>query len=209
MNVYIGTSGELKNAYIGEVYEYSYDFRNKTLSQIQSDGWTYWWSATPTINSWWITIPSDSNESWSKLYCSPSWLTSALSTANKITMNMYFYQWTTSSNSSDGVFYLAWPSSYTTNGTWMGWWIINNYEIFSRILWADLYRWIYTVSSWEYVQTIVIDFINKNMRMVLGSIMDVTRTITDSQIATIKTLKYLRVWAKNNKVVRKINILVE
>jgi hypothetical protein len=32
---------ELKNAYIGGYYEYSYDFRNSSTSQITSDGWSY------------------------------------------------------------------------------------------------------------------------------------------------------------------------
>ena len=31
---------ELKNAYIGGHYEYSYDFRGKTTSQATADGWT-------------------------------------------------------------------------------------------------------------------------------------------------------------------------
>jgi hypothetical protein len=30
---------ELKNDYIGEVYEYSYDFRGKSVAKMQSDGW--------------------------------------------------------------------------------------------------------------------------------------------------------------------------
>jgi predicted membrane-bound spermidine synthase len=42
MNIYLHPSGvkkELKNDYIGKVYEYSYDFRNKTTTQVQNDGW--------------------------------------------------------------------------------------------------------------------------------------------------------------------------
>jgi hypothetical protein len=43
---------ELKNDYIGEykVYEYSYDFRNKTTTQLANDGWTNVSSATVNSN---------------------------------------------------------------------------------------------------------------------------------------------------------------
>jgi hypothetical protein len=40
MNIYLHPSGvkkELKNDYIGEVYEYSYDFIGKTTTQLAND----------------------------------------------------------------------------------------------------------------------------------------------------------------------------
>ena len=56
MNVYIWTSGVLKNAYIGEVYEYSYDFRNKSSTILTNDWWSVWsWT---TIDSNGITSSS-------------------------------------------------------------------------------------------------------------------------------------------------------
>lgn len=46
---------ELKNAYIGEVYEYSYDFRNKTLASVLSDWWTVSeWSFDSSFWSNWL-----------------------------------------------------------------------------------------------------------------------------------------------------------
>ena len=59
MNVYIWTSGVLKNDYIGEVYEYSYDFRGKTKTQLANDWWVLWsnaacdsnWYYTPDFNT--------------------------------------------------------------------------------------------------------------------------------------------------------------
>ena len=87
---------ELKNAYIGEVYEYSYDFRNKTLAQIQADGWnetkynsncwlSYWssWFSVSKINSstttwaWWLYFQ----------------LPSTISSTDKITMQFTWVWW--------------------------------------------------------------------------------------------------------------------
>jgi len=210
MNVYVWTNS-LKNAYIGEVYEYSYDFRNKTLAQIQADGWTYWWSNTPTINSNWISIPIWWNNSWSKLYRSPSWLTSKLSTAKKITLEMISNIWAVSSPiNNDCVLYLAWPSSYTSNWTWFGWGNTDSwFQRFTRVLWTDLYRWTYSTPSWEYTQTVTIDLINKTMRNIVSNVLDKTNTITDAQISTIRTLKYLRLWAGYNRYVKTVSITIE
>ncbi len=77
MWVYIGTS-ELKNAYIGEVYEYSYDFRNKSSTILTNDGWTVTWS--PTFNS--------NGMSWNWPSVSRSLPTR--NTANKITLTHTF-----------------------------------------------------------------------------------------------------------------------
>ena len=61
---------EVKNIYIGEYkwYEYSYDFRNKTKAEAESDGWvfdsaTYWFSSNGISNTsggvWYIRYTVD------------------------------------------------------------------------------------------------------------------------------------------------------
>ena len=47
------------------VYRYSYDFRNKTKSQITSDGWTFPNSSTTNTGSNWIS--SNIND-WSRVH---------------------------------------------------------------------------------------------------------------------------------------------
>lgn len=47
---------ELKNAYIGEEYDYVYDFRGKTTSQLTSDGWNLQSGASVDAN--WLTASS-------------------------------------------------------------------------------------------------------------------------------------------------------
>ena len=62
MNVYIWTSGVLKNDYIGEVFEYSYDFRGKSVAKMQSDGWNIFLNSNYAIfNSNWINTNSTNN----------------------------------------------------------------------------------------------------------------------------------------------------
>jgi len=56
MNVYIWTSGELKNAYIGEYHWYSFDFRNKTQSQAEANWWTIGGTYNSDANGWYTSI---------------------------------------------------------------------------------------------------------------------------------------------------------
>ena len=57
---------ELKNAYIGEVIEYSIDFRWNTQSWIEANGWTFTPRNSPSysFSSSWLTI---SNNGWQLL----------------------------------------------------------------------------------------------------------------------------------------------
>lgn len=88
-NVYMS---ELKNAYIGEVIEYSIDFRWNTQAWIEADGWTFYNrnSATYSFDSdgikntksgWHILIARNMDATWYK----------------KMTMNLsaYLYAWWT------------------------------------------------------------------------------------------------------------------
>ena len=69
MNVYLyqnNTEKILKNAYIGEVKEYSIDFRWNTQAWIEANGWTFTPRSNPSysFSSSWLTV---SNNGWQLL----------------------------------------------------------------------------------------------------------------------------------------------
>ena len=74
----------LKNAYIGGVYEYSYDFRNKSTSQITADGWIVV-SWTPSTSSDWLK----SSDGAIVLYN----IGNAMTNATKITLTCSWKHW--------------------------------------------------------------------------------------------------------------------
>ena len=200
---------ELKNAYIGEVYEYSYDFRNKSIATCQSDWWSFSSTSTVTINSDWLnwgTPPTN-------VYCTPSWLTTALSSANKVTMEMMLYKGSKSWNDwTNAVFYLSWPSSMSSN--WTGWTsgydVNSNYVIGWRVLSTVVYSWNYnSTPNGTYKLTTVIDLANKTINTKYWSIANLSWSLTDAQISTIRTLKYLRIYVDTTAVIKTISVKVE
>ena len=133
MNVYVWTDS-LKNAYIGEVYEYYCDFRNSSQSAMTSDWWSIKnWTPTfsangisgssvkafkgiPTLTSTskiklklWFSLPS----SWTSLTYS---LTEAYSTwTYKGNLWWSYMDWVNQTQ------YLIWGSTYyvsAVSGTW-------------------------------------------------------------------------------------------
>ena len=102
MWVYIGTS-ELKNAYIGEVYEYSYDFRNKSSTILSNDGWTNASSGTTTFSSQWIK--------WSSIrYTKPI----NLSNASRLTLSCT-WAW----GNDDEYGFRVWQTVTTSTRAWL------------------------------------------------------------------------------------------
>lgn len=213
MGVYLypsGTETELKNAYIGEVYEYGYDFRNKSVAICQADWWTFTSTSTVTINSDWLNWGTTATN----IYCTPSWLTTALSGANKVTIEIMFYKGAkpSTANGTNAVLYLAWPSSYTSNWTWPSAWfdVSGNYIIMQRLLWTTLNSWTYnSVPVWTYTHTAVIDFVNKTIKNQYGSIATFNGSLTDAQISTIRTLKYVRIYTDTSAIIKTVWITVE
>ena len=182
----------LKNAYIGEYkgLEYSYDFRNKTLAQFTADGWTaYEW--TPSFNadgiygsSWTlrnkITLPLN------------------LSNAKKITI-IENYKWTWSS---------AWTRSWLAvvsdmshwNGVYLQWTArgIDLDSTFTQITNSA------SDATWTFTETLVLDLINKTYTASWH--WSYTRTLTDAQIASIKSVTWLYVMLYNSNYIRVSNI---
>ena len=84
------TMAELKNAYIGEYkgFEYSYDFRNKTTSQVTADGWVIrqWWCS---FNSYWVR---NNSSDWKlKMTNKVVWLQQKMTSCKKLIIEFTRY----------------------------------------------------------------------------------------------------------------------
>ncbi len=174
------------------IFEYSYDFRNKTWSQCQSDWWTVTWWQTPSVWSdgiyynWWYSNVAKT-------------LDKDFSNAKKITFSMYYnapsnFNWL-------GFRILKMPWDSNRFGTWIGTSAreitLNNTTVKS-ISKSKPYWW--------NTQTIEYDLVNKTYSY-SWEFSD-TWTLTDTQISTIKTLN--TVWfGLNYAYVWTVSITVE
>lgn len=174
-NIQINT--ELKNAYIGGVYEYSYDFRGKTKTQVTNDWWSAWtWDSWTSCWSNWLY--QTSNQSWWRLIRQ---FNVDMSNAKKITMSAQIYASNTSS------WWCTWSiatSSARANNTAV---YIGNDAKNMQVAWT-----VTTINptlslntyKWEYI----IDLENKTATVTFLTWSTYTNTIsiTDSQINTIR-----------------------
>lgn len=158
----------LQNAYIGEVYEYSYDFRNKTLSQIQADGFSVWeWTVKLNANG------ISSNTSNARIIVNHS--IQSLNNAKSLTI-------------IQNCILSSWSNSIRLNGTWRTYatWIYMDDTQNQQLLQIGgnntTYSWI---SAWTYTQKLVINFESKIATLSCTWKSDQTKTITDTEINNI------------------------
>jgi hypothetical protein len=171
-------------------YEFSYNFRNKTLAQIQTDWWTSY-DKTPSFDAdgMYSSSTSSSNDVRVKRII-PWWL----STAKKITITLN-YKW-------------------NSTVPWVNFWVNINSDN-SSATWVSLqwtYRWvvvdgstIYSINNasstaWTYSETLVLDLVNKTYTV--SGHRSYTRTLTDAQIANLKTKTWLYVYSCKSSSVR-------
>ena len=208
MNVYIWTSGTLKNAYIGEVYEYSYDFRNKTNSQLQTDWWTLDDSSHTAYNS--NGVYSTTNVTVRATRSLPS-----LVNAKKITFNEVMVVASTSYGS--GASFRSYTGTTATKQK-IFWIIVNKDQGYNM-------KWGYVVSSTQNFKqditttgtktnSLVYDLVNKTITYTLDWT-TYTGTLTDSNITDIKSNNgvFIYVWQINTTTtqvyIQSVWILVE
>lgn len=206
MNVYLyqsWTEKILKNAYIGKVYEYSYDFRNKTSTQVTNDGWT--------AARWSINVNSTGlyySSSLTEIRLNLSQLPTKLSNAKKIT---YYLLWKHGNSwTADLVYstcYWAYPSA--SNITWL----YNSYGSYNRKqYWGTETNFTLTPTAWDIEYTYTLDLENKTwlVQYIQWSTSSSSLTLTDAQITNIKTNDYIRIvinWS--NEAVSKIELIIE
>ena len=187
---------ELKNAYIGEVYEYSYDFRGKTSSNLTADGWTIV-KGTPTLNTYWIS-GSDIR------------LTRGIDVSNAKKITISIYGTLSSANS------FAWGIAKSVTTSWsVGWtWSFMSSESNGRqinIYWTSTeFSWI---SAWTYTQTATFDLENKTWKLSTTWKTDQTWTLTDTDVANIKNqiavIYVYTAWSGSNWGLATYSITVE
>ena len=167
---------ELKNAYIGGYYEYSYDFRNKSTSQITADGWTY--DNAPSFNSdgmYYNNWPSRNTKI----------LNYNISSAKKITLKANFkITWSTYAL---GVVLIKVSDVTYNTGMYIDGSPVQQVQISGSVVtqyWTSK-------SSWTYTETMEFDFENKTYTF--SGLFASSWSLTDSQISWIKNTDWLRV----------------
>lgn len=194
---------KVKKIYVGsrqvrpKRFEYSYDFRDKTATQLANDGWN---------NTSWITLDSNwiTASSWHNCLNTVSWLWDAVANAKIITMEIQAYK----PSSSWGI---SWITIIKDSNVTAQTWTYYDYYYFDVMANGnDLYKPSYSTSSWTKNITCVYDLVNKtyswNFVWGLGTF---SWTLTDTQIAWIKTCWIARIVFQSVSYVQTIKIIVE
>ena len=151
-------------------YEYSYDFRNKSTSQITADGWTYSAWATPYFNSNWVY-----GASVRLVYD----ISSHISNAKKITIQF------SSSTISECWAWVRLAKTVTSSSrVWLTWpWHNGSSETYMQIYdTVNSYSWL---SSWTYTFNWVINLTAKTWSLSITWKTTQTWTLTDTQVSNI------------------------
>lgn len=174
-------------------FEYSYDFRNKSWTQVQNDWWTLiQWTSWTTINSNGINFPTRWQWTSNKVRIS---YPIVLTWAKKITMEMTYY-WVADSwwNSFD--YTTRSSSSFDDWWTSMAWWTTTAGWYVSR--WSGSsrnlsLRYDNSPVTWTYTSTATFDLTTKAMTFQRNWLSQLTWTIPDGDISTIRSMDILAV----------------
>lgn len=205
MNVYVWTDS-LKNAYIWEVYEYAYDFRNKSSTQVTNDGWELT-RGTLALNSnglYWTS------SSWNELYIQLTKMNTALANAKKITMTLLGKHWN-SWDTGNSFMCAQWKYPNASKYTWL-YYNFGSGNVY--FYWGTSIYFTQTQAvSWGVCEyTYVVDLVWKTatLTFIQWSTNTYTHSISDSDITNIRTNNYIRAAALwTNDAISKINILIE
>ena len=183
----------LKNAYIGEVYDYSYDFRNKTTANLTAD-WFSVYEWTWKVNSSWLS----SNSSNARVIVNKS--IQSLLNATKLTITQLCIL-------SNGSVWIRLNWTWRTYATWMYMGTTENYQTLAIAGTANNYSW---MSAWTYTQTAIFDFVNKTATLSCTWKSDHTETMTDTQINNIKNnINNIEFYIdRNSSYIQTVNIIV-
>lgn len=202
MNVYIykDTSAPTVN--------YSYDFRNKTLSGVESDWWTFTnWRSYVTLDSNWIMSLSWSS-SWENnpyFFIPNSNLQAALQGRDTLRITVQFY----------GLTSTQWPTNFAWICSSLSWrsftdlqsinfslmtasWYQNRWELYVRdwTSWASICKYTSSVSSWTYKFVATINLTTWAATLQRNSETALTWTISSTYLDAIKRCNKIawRVW---------------
>ena len=188
--IYVGTNLVRPNYW-------EYNFVGKTIAEIQSDWWTWSLMQYYGIDQYWLYW---SRASWILFPCPLDF-----SIAKKIIIN------TTGRIGSSGdqnhnlgiAVSATWTSSqeFQTTGFYTSY---NSYWAF-LLLWNKWTAFTSNTISWtNFAYTGEIDFVNKkiSIQYTTGSTKSFNQTLTDAQITTIKTSKYIVAWLSSTTTPR-------
>jgi hypothetical protein len=191
----------MKNAYIGEVYEYSYTFKWKTATEI----WNDWALSVWTIqtNSDWVCWSSNTD-------CNIKVDIPSLATAKKITIS-----WTVVVNNA--------PYTAASIGIWAGsWWGTSlarydiEWSVYDGLVISyydgsfHLGNKVGNASVGTFNPTLTIDLVNKTMVWTLSWFSNSTLTLTDAYINNIRQMTYLLAYVSvNTSALSDISITIE
>ncbi len=192
--IYIGSQKVRPNH-----YKYSYDFRGKTIAQVNSDLWTTFTSAY-SIDANWLKATS-----WDAVYFQLPW--SDYSTANKITMMVDGY--IGSSWINDVSFRAAlYQNGSGSNHTWN---YITPWSWNWLFIWGTKQAYTNTISNYNFSLKSVFNLQTKvaSIEYTLGSSFSNTYTITDAQVTNIRWLNYYWIALNWQGHIKKFTIIIE
>ena len=186
------------------VWKFSYDFRNKSVSQIQSDWWvTRDWSYS-TGSSWIYT--SRDVVIWFPVDCSNATKITITWTANSARASYWWFNiWlttTVTTQTSDAGFGLYGTANNPSSA-------VTVYSNWSRSNWND----IWVIRPWTYTATVVIDLLNKTISWSVPNIWTSTLSLNNTQVSAIKSMKwlmiYLSTWNTTTVTFSDVSITIE
>lgn len=178
-------------------YEYSYDFRNKTTTQLAND----WF-----LNVSWLTTGSSgiTATNWTAVQCQISWLATAMSKAKKLTLELKTYITNTSAITS---WLLLVKDTNNSNNIWF-YYDQTYFAITANS--SEIYKPSHTKSTGDKTITCVFDFVNKtySWNYVWGN-GAFSWTLTDAQISAVRNNWYIYMPVQWTSYIQTINVLVE
>lgn len=166
-------------------FEFSYDFRNKTATDLSNDWWTN--TSWVMVNSYGVT-----NSSWKEILLT---IPQSLANANKITFESQYYD--------------SWGSAVWTAWAWI-WdmlfqYIDNSNFVVNAPRW-EIVRTSYSHSVWYKTYKSELDLVNKTW--VFSWDYSWTSTLTDSDVTALRNANQLRVVIQQNYYVSNFKLTV-
>ncbi len=200
--IYVRQNWVEKQVRPAPIYEYSYDFANKSNTQVTNDWWTFiMWNNYTSYSSDWMTSTSAQS-----IMLKREDLSQYLTNAKKVILTF------TSKWSDYWLWYRLYRVATSSTRADITWTYID-YSSSAKIEWHIYWTsWNQSVTRNDYInrwvtQTCVIDFDNKKMTITNDVWFSKELTMTDTQISNIKnnsiwhyTWPYLNCYLKSLKI---------
>ena len=195
-HIYLGTN--LIRPSTPSTFEYSYDFRNKSWSTVQSDWWTLaQWTSWTTINSNGINCPTrwqwDSNRVWINRAIDSVWNAKKVTITKQVYVqadswwNLSYYK-LAAANTPIGITPSMQIAYSWTTASWYQWhtwqlWLPNSETISSPTV----------ISTWTWLCKWEVDLVNKTSKLTVNWTVIKTWTVSDSTVSAIRDWAYIHV----------------